>query len=483
MGNNDVKKIFISYSWTSSEHEQKVLDLATELMESGVDVVLDKWDLKEGDDADKFMERMVSDPTISKVLIISDKAYVEKANKRKGGAGTEAQIISKEIYEQQDENKFVVAVFEFDENSGKPYIPIYYGSRKYIDFTDQSKYSVKFEELVRWIYNKPLYKKPELGKKPSYILEEEKKTLGTTSSFKRCISLYKELKPNRKAALHEYLEKFIDNLERFRIVFDTNNLYDELFYNNITDFLPYRNEWIELLEVICNNNFTDNEHDLFHSFFENLHLYTLEKIGYTYYSNQIEENFKFIEHELFIYYITILIKYNLYTYVYSALSSIYYNKKAQDPISVKYNFRKFYNYIHCLEKRNQRLNLNRISLHADLLKERAKTITNIPFDDLIQADLIIFLYNIIHTDNDYLMWCPITLIYASERRVPFELFVRAESKSFFCYIKKMLNINNKQDLIKASNDIKNRRSLYSYRWEYNLMLIDLFLNLSRIDTI
>lgn len=37
MENNDVKKVFISYSWTSSEHEQKVLDLATELMESGVD--------------------------------------------------------------------------------------------------------------------------------------------------------------------------------------------------------------------------------------------------------------------------------------------------------------------------------------------------------------------------------------------------------------------------------------------------------------
>ena len=44
-------KLFISYSWSSPEHEQWVLKLATELRENGVDVTLDKWDLKEGHDA------------------------------------------------------------------------------------------------------------------------------------------------------------------------------------------------------------------------------------------------------------------------------------------------------------------------------------------------------------------------------------------------------------------------------------------------
>ena len=41
-------RLFISYSWSTSEHEQWVIDLATELVNSGVDVVLDKWDLREG---------------------------------------------------------------------------------------------------------------------------------------------------------------------------------------------------------------------------------------------------------------------------------------------------------------------------------------------------------------------------------------------------------------------------------------------------
>ena len=39
---NDTPKLFVSYSWTSPEHEEWVLNLATELRDHRVDVVLDK---------------------------------------------------------------------------------------------------------------------------------------------------------------------------------------------------------------------------------------------------------------------------------------------------------------------------------------------------------------------------------------------------------------------------------------------------------
>ena len=68
----EAPKLFISYSWSSPTHEQWVLYLASELRESGVYVILDKWDLKEGYDAVAFMEKMVTDPEIKKVVIISD---------------------------------------------------------------------------------------------------------------------------------------------------------------------------------------------------------------------------------------------------------------------------------------------------------------------------------------------------------------------------------------------------------------------------
>lgn len=41
-------KIFISYAWGSQEHDEKVIALATNLKGDGVDVIFDKWQLKEG---------------------------------------------------------------------------------------------------------------------------------------------------------------------------------------------------------------------------------------------------------------------------------------------------------------------------------------------------------------------------------------------------------------------------------------------------
>ncbi len=113
-------KLFISYSWSNAEHEQRVVDLATELCESGVDVMLDKWDLKEGHDAVVFMEQMVTNPEIKKVAIIFDETYAMKADGRAGGVGTETQIISKEVYDNQAQEKFVVIVMEKDIY-GKPF--------------------------------------------------------------------------------------------------------------------------------------------------------------------------------------------------------------------------------------------------------------------------------------------------------------------------------------------------------------------------
>jgi len=136
-------KLFISYSWSDTEHEQWVVDLATELRQSGVDVILDKWDLKEGHDAVVFMEQMVTNPEIKKVAIICDEKYCEKADGRAGGVGTETQIISKEVYDNQAQEKFVAIVSKKNE-SGKPFLPTYYKSRIYIDLSANDQYAENF---------------------------------------------------------------------------------------------------------------------------------------------------------------------------------------------------------------------------------------------------------------------------------------------------------------------------------------------------
>ncbi len=80
-------------------------------------------DLKEGHDKYAFMEQMVTDPNVSKVLIVSDKSYAEKADSRKGGVGIESQIISDEIYRKVVQEKFVPIVTQYDDDG--PCLPVF----------------------------------------------------------------------------------------------------------------------------------------------------------------------------------------------------------------------------------------------------------------------------------------------------------------------------------------------------------------------
>lgn len=193
-------KLFISYCWSSPSHENWVLNLATKLRQSGVDVIFDKWDLKEGHDAISFMEQMVSDPSVKKVLMIVDKNYAEKANKRDGGVGTEAQIISEEIYDNQEQDKFVAITVEKDEE-GIPYRPVYYESCIHIDFTEPSNYLDDFEKLLRWVFNKPLHLKPEIGTMPEFITSENPIQLSTYNNYKRTVDAIQNSKPHAIGSL------------------------------------------------------------------------------------------------------------------------------------------------------------------------------------------------------------------------------------------------------------------------------------------
>ncbi|ELN0492192.1 toll/interleukin-1 receptor domain-containing protein, partial [Escherichia coli] len=68
-------KVFISYSWSSPAHQERVKTIADRLLSDGVDIIIDIYDLKEGNDKNAFMEKMVVDESITNVLVMCDSAY------------------------------------------------------------------------------------------------------------------------------------------------------------------------------------------------------------------------------------------------------------------------------------------------------------------------------------------------------------------------------------------------------------------------
>ena len=299
-------KLFVSYSWTSPDHEAWVLSLATDLRESGVDVILDKWDLKEGHDAHAFMEKMVTDPEIKKVIMVCDKSYVDKTDGRSGGVGTEAQIISGEIYEKQAQEKFVAIVTERDDH-GKAYLPAYYRSRIYIDLSDPGTTTENLEQLLRWVYDQPLHKKPGLGEKPAFLSEEAGAiTLATSSRHKRAIDALRNSRDHAIPAVTEYFTVLSAELEKLRLDPDADP-FDDAVVQNIESFLPYRNEAIELFIALALYQDTPETRITLHRFFERLIPYLDRSPRLTQWKDCDFDNFRFIVHELFLYALASLI--------------------------------------------------------------------------------------------------------------------------------------------------------------------------------
>lgn len=322
-------KVFISYAWGTKEYQEKVLSLATDLVGDGIDVILDKWSLKEGNDTYAFMEQSANDPTVTNVLLLLDPQYEKKANDRDGGVGTETQIISSEIYNNVSQDKFLPVVFERDEEGDIPK-PIYLKGIFHFDLTIEEKYDAEYQRLVRTLYGIETYKKPELGKKPAWLETEESITVKKRTA-------YDVLKTNtseriRSAQFESFLgeicNKILDYGKDDKIDLSTPENYIESYMR----MKPIRNEALSLFQYTpyieaCEKVIVTN----------------LEKV-----QNELESQdgkgirlCKSLLHELFIYIVAIFFKnrnYKALAYIFSKTYFVgRYSESAQ-------SFRAFYYY-------------------------------------------------------------------------------------------------------------------------------------------
>jgi hypothetical protein len=390
------------------------------------------------------MEQMVTNLEIRKVVIVSDEIYAAKADGRSGGVGTEAQIISKEVYDNQSQDKFVAVISEKDDN-GKPFLPTYYKSRIYIDLSEADKYSENFERLLRWIFDKPLYVKPRLGSTPSFLAEGEHISLGTTATFKRCVEALRNSKSYTAGAFDEYCNVFASNFEHFRIS-KYDGEFDDAVVKSIEEFLPFRNEAIQLFTTVAQFSPTPEVMQRTHRFFESLIPYMQRPAHVSQSDEWGFDNFKFLIHELFLYVVAILIKHERFQQANQLLSQQYYLPGNSDyGRDVMVNFIVFCQNMRSLAHRNQRLKLNRLSVRADILEQRSKG-SGVEFRDLMQTDFVLFMRAERDNKDSSSGWWPDTLVYVGRFHSAFEIFARSVSRTYFDRVKCLLAIDQVSDL-------------------------------------
>ena len=402
MTNN--KRVFISYSWAVQE---RVIELAERLIANGVDVVLDVYDLKEGQDKYAFMEQSVNNDTIDRVLIICDKTYAEKANNRQGGVGDETVIISQEVYGQVKQEKFIPIIFEVDENN-KAYCPNYIKSRIYIDLsTEDDRYEIEYEKLLRNIYEKPMFKKPMLGSQPEW-LENDTIDLSALRDTIKQIRGYTGVNTAKadfllRKATGQFLETAksykLDKTDDLLSVIDTTKSFRDMFVD-FCEALIYSS--MEISDTICS---------LLEYLYNDLHDATRK----TSYCEAEFELYDYIIWEMLITCTAILLHYEKFETLHNIVCHTYFLRETYFSNSLKscsyFKFAKYFRTIEECCKPNSRFK-NKITLSGEMLVEREKK-PILTKEALSNADIVLYqlggVLDICDEESSY--WFPMSYIY------------------------------------------------------------------------
>ena len=394
----DAPKIFISYSWKPEINRQKTIALAERMESEGVHVIIDVWNLEEGQDKYQFMEQMVNDPEVKKVLVICNKEYTEKANQKVGGVGTESLIISNEVYNNADQTKFIPIIFERDLE-GKEYVPTFISSRIYIDLSSDASYEEEYEKLMRNIFGKPASSRPPRGNPPAYIEQTDSVYLRTSNKIRAIQNSLVNEKKNSQILIDEYYSIFIDALADFEINSEDVDTYiDDIVVQRIDELKVLRDDFISFLEIITTYDFNFEK---FITFLENLIAFTLNRNSLKYPDKLNQElmtdQYKFFFYELFLYITSILIEKGRIEELGLLLhyDFIFFSERLSNLES--YSYLQFNQHAESLDKiRKDRLQTRRVSVTADLIKQRADN-PKYPFQILQEHDTLLYFIGLMRT--------------------------------------------------------------------------------------
>jgi hypothetical protein len=312
---------------------------------------------------------------------------------------------------------------------------------------------------------------------PGYLRGDSAVSLSTSSRFTLAVDAVRNNRPHAVPATVEYFTALGDGLEAFRLDPQADP-FDDAVVANIGAFLPYRNQTIDLFLALGLYLDTTETRSALHRFFEGLIPYLERPADLTQWKEWDFDNFRFVVHELFLYAVAALVRHERFDAAAHLMTADYfvsdrqeYGREPMVPFAI------FRQYMRSLDQRNERLGLRRLSLRADLLKERCTGVA-LDFKDLMQADFILFMSDHIrHPDRS--RWWPETLLYADRFSRPFEVFARSQSTRYFERAKVMLGVATK-DAVAEIVDKLDYRDLP--RWQFETFAPAALLGVDQLAT-
>lgn len=474
-------KIFASYSWTNQAHSDRILEWCQRLVGDGIDVEIDRWSLSEGHDKYAYMERMVVDPTITHVLIFSDRAYAEKANDRTRGVGTESQIISAEIYGRTTQDKFLPIVCEFEAN-GEPCVPVFLKGRIYFNFSSPEAVNDNWERLIRRLYGKPADVKPRLGKAPGYLEAGSAPPRIAGGKFLALKNALQQGKPNLRYWSADYLDAVTEELEQHRFTLEQTT-YEQAaakIEGTLESMLPLRNELVEFMALTVSSLPGTDATDCVAEMLERVLRFRYPPQTGVGYPEGAFDHYAFLGHELFIYAAAVHVRLRQFGGLASLLDRRFVLPETARGNTRAHDFSIFRSYSNILAQISKQTGQNRLSIEADLIKNRA-SLANYPMTALMEADLLCALRVATHP-KEYSIWPPVTCVYA-EYMGTLDIFLRAEERRVFRDLAPVIGVADKPDLVDRMAKWKSEYGdRFSWLFNYGDLSLEGLTGLASLDT-
>lgn len=432
-------KVFISYSWHPEKNKIWVQRLAERLIQDGVNVKLDVWDLKHGHDKYVFMEQMVKDSDIKKVLVICNEDYARKADDRTGGVGTESTIMSSDIYSLAEQTKFIPILVE--KKNGEPCLPTFLKSRMYIDMSSNDIYELGYDQLLRDIYEKPLLRKPALGKMPSY-LEADEPVLLSTAQEQRMLKEKVTESTNLQTWIAKYCDKLIESLDQFKVTFRGGKTGDliEMIEKSIASMQVVNNDFITFVETVASNSECNGKQ--FVDFFEKLLQYyedkDIELASSTDSWHLCNDNYRFFNYELFLSFAAIMLKYERFDIIKEVVDTDYCILSNRLGRQIKaLNFAEFQKHNYTLDYYKGNNGYSPSSQVANLMRNYGGD----KFNTWVEVDVLLYYLSLIYgkPGDRMSMWYPTLSIYNRA----FEILPKIASMRYFEKAKVMFDVGDK----------------------------------------
>lgn len=447
-------KVFISYAWGTDEYQAKVLSFATALVDDGIDVILDKWDLSEGNDTNAFMEKCVTDQSITNVLMLLDPIYAEKADGRRGGVGIETQIISSEVYGKVEQDKFIPIVFARNDN-GEICKPTYLKSRLHFDLSNEDCYDTEYQRLVKRLFGREIYAKPQLGNKPAWIDSPQVITA-------KAITKYNKLKQNepqnvKKELFFQSLEEIKQNFVNYNTDKPIDSIKDAEYISLYGETRELRNNFLELISHYI---FVSDSVTMIGDFFEEIQNLAMSTHGL------LSEIKRVLVHEMFIYAIAIMVKRKDYKSAGYLLGKTYFDNQCNSPRDYNFFYSASYhtNLDNCINRRDDKNYYSGTAAYwIETLSEKVCS-----KNDFVLADLLCYNYSILGARyvSDW-KWFPILYVYGGGYNYTSAIQPvanRMQSREFLSKFIAFFGYSSIEEFVKKYKEAEDNNNVMEYRF-------------------